>query len=528
MLSGEGDLVMNIRVVIKRSFYFDSFSLMKISSEVRKIAGVQEAMVCMGTDLNKEFLRASKLLTPEAEAATVNDLIIALNGEDEQSAAKGANKAEELLQQRGGMRSGGKSFWPRSLENAQRRFPEANLVLISIPGRYVRREAEFALNKGLHVMIFSDNVPIEDEVELKRLGQNKGLFVMGPDCGTAIINGTPLGFANAVRRGPVGIIGASGTGIQELSVILHKIGIGVGQAIGTGGRDLSREVGGITTRMAIDALAGDPEVQIIVLLAKGFDKETGADVLTLLKRSGKPTLVNLMGWSTELIEAAGLEAGLTLEDTAFRTAAKLKREMNKGFLPTQDELALTITSEATALSSPQKYLRGLFSGGSLCAETVAVFSQMMGKVYSNIHHVGAELLSDLERSIEHTVIDLGDDYFTRGRVHPMIDPRIRIERLLKEAEDREVGVILIDIILGFGSAPDMAGSLLPAIVEAKRIFKSRGGYLSVVVNLCGTEEDPQNLEEQKKKLLEAGVVVVPTNALAARVAAGILMQRTQT
>ena len=518
---------MNIRVVIKTSFYFDSFSLMKISSEVRKIAGVREAMVCMGTDLNKEFLKVSKLLTPEAEAATANDLIIALNGEDEQSAEKGIKKTEELLQQRGGTRPGGKSFWPRTLETAQRRFPEANLVLLSIPGRYVRREAEFALNKGLHVMIFSDNVPVEDEVELKKLGQNKGLFVMGPDCGTAIINGTPLGFANAVRRGPVGIIGASGTGIQEVSVILHKIGIGVGQAIGTGGRDLSREVGGITTKMAIDALARDPEVQIIVLLAKTFDIETGEDVFAILRRSRKPALVNLMGWPTELVKTSGLEAALTLEDTAFRTAAILEREMNKGFLPTQDELAVTIRSEATALSSRQKYLRGLFSGGTLCAETVTVFSQMLGKVYSNIHHAASVLLPDPERSIDHTVIDLGDDYFTRGRVHPMIDPRIRIERFLKEAEDPEVGVILIDIILGFGSAPDMAGNLLPAIVEAKRIVRSRGGYLSVVVNLCGTEDDPQNLEEQRRKLVEGGAVVLPTNALATRVAAGILTQRAQ-
>jgi succinyl-CoA synthetase alpha subunit len=520
--------MMNSKVVVRRNFYFDSFSLMKISSELKKVAGIREAMVCMGTDLNKAFLRSVGLLGIEAELATINDLIIAVNGENEEAATEGMKKAEGLLLQKVRLRGGTKVFRPRTLENALKRFPEANLILMSIPGNYVRREAEIAIKKGLHVLIFSDNVPIKDEIELKKLGQKEGLLVMGPDCGTAIIHGTALGFANAVRKGPIGIIGASGTGIQELSVILDKLGVGISQAIGTGGRDLLQEVGGITTQMAIEAMNRDPETKVIVFLAKAFDKQIGEEILHLLKRTGKPAIVNLMGGPMDLIESVGLEGGSTLEETAFKAALKVSKEIKKETFITEQDLTKIVESETRHLSSSQKYLRALFSGGSLCVEAVSIFSQVVRKrIYTNIHHKDAEPLPDLEKSIEHTMIDLGDDFFTRGRAHPMIDPRIRIERLLKEAEDPEIAVVLLDIILGYGSSSDMAGSLLPAIIRAREMSESRGGYLPVVVNLCGTEEDPQNLEEQKGKLSEVGVVVLPTNALATRVAAQILIHQNQ-
>src|SRR5580704_9603583 len=96
-------------------------------------------------------------------------------------------------------------------------------------------------------MIFSDNVPIAEEASLKHEARERGLMVMGPDCGTAIIGGVPLAFANAVPRGDIGIIGASGTGIQEVSTLIARAGRGVRHAIGTGGRDMHAEVGGLTT-----------------------------------------------------------------------------------------------------------------------------------------------------------------------------------------------------------------------------------------------------------------------------------------
>jgi succinyl-CoA synthetase alpha subunit len=511
---------MDKRILIKKNLYFDSFSLMKISAELKKISGIREAMVCMGTDLNKEFLKNVNLMTPDAEVATVNDLIIAVKGEDEQVVSEGMRKAEELLSQKERIKVG--TYRPRTLEVALRKFPEANLVLISIPGNYVKKEAMVALKKGLHVMIFSDNVPIEDEIELKKIGRQEGLLVMGPDCGTAIINGTPLGFANVVRKGPVGIVGASGTGIQELSVILTKAGAGISQAIGTGGRDLSQAVGGIMTKMAIETLVLDSETKVIILLAKAFDRRTVSEISDLLKKLGKPAIVHLIGETPKMIGEMGFE---TLEDTAFKALAHLTMEIKKDFLPTQNELARIVESETRSLLSSQKYLRGLFSGGSFCAETVAIFGQMVGKIYSNIPLANAKPLPDLGKSVQNTALDLGDDFFTQGRVHPMIDPRIRIERLYKEAEDPETAVVLLDIVLGYGANSDMAGSLLPAITEAKRIFKDRGGYLSVIVNLCGTEDDPQNLREQEGKLKEAGVVVLQTNALASRVAVQILTHR---
>lgn len=515
---------MKERTFVKKNLYYDSFSLMRISAEVKLVARIKQAMVCMGTDLNKEFLRTVGLMTPEAEAASTNDLVIAVQAESEEAASEGVKRAEDLLKQKEGSKVSVGAYRPRTVESAVRRFPAANLALISLPGQFVLREAETALRMGLHLMIFSDNVPMEDELKLKRMGKKEGLLVMGPDCGTAIIHGTPLGFANSVRRGSVGIVGASGTGIQEVSVILSKAGAGVSQAIGTGGRDLSEAIGGITTRMAFEALSRDAETEVIVLIAKSYDERVASEVLASLKRSKKPAVVHLMGSSSVLVEEMGLEAGETLEDTALKAAVHVIPKIDRSFLLSEGEIIGVVESETKGISPCQRFVRGLFGGGSYCVESLSILKQAIGRVYSNVHGPfdHDSLLPDPRKSIEHSLLDLGDDVFTRGRAHPMIDPRIRIDRLCKEAEDPEVAVILLDIVLGYGAHPDMAGALLPAITEAKAVFDKRGGYLSVIVNLCGTQDDPQNFTEQEEKLRCAGLAVVQTNALASRLAMGIL------
>ena len=496
---------------------------MRISAEVKLVAGIKQAMVCMGTDLNKEFLRTVGLMTLEAETASTSDLVIAVQAESEEAASEGVKRAEDLLKQKEGGKVGFGVYRPRTIASAARRFPAANLALISLPGQFVFREAETALRMGLHLMIFSDNVPMEDELKLKRMGEKEGLLVMGPDCGTAIIRGTPLGFANAVRPGSVGIVGASGTGMQEVSVILSKAGAGVSQAIGTGGRDLSEAIGGITTRMAIDALGRDANTEVIILIAKSYDERIASEVLGLLKKSKKPVVVHLMGSSSVLVEEMGLEAGETLEDTALKAAAHVVPEVDRSFLLSEDQIISVVESETKGISPCQRFVRGLFGGGSYCVESLSILQQATGGLYSNVHGPldHDRLLPDPRRSLEHSLVDLGDDVFTRGRAHPMIDPMIRIDRLCKEAEDPEVAIILLDIILGYGAHPDMAGALLPAITEAKAVFDKRGGYLSVIVNLCGTQDDPQNFTEQEEKLRSAGLVVVQTNAQASRLAGEI-------
>src|SRR5690606_14776291 len=125
------------------------------------------------------------------------------------------------------------------------------------PGVYAAFEAFRALENNLNVMMFSDNVTVEDEIKLKDLAVKKDLLMMGPDCGTAIINGVGLCFANKIKRGPIGLVAASGTGLQEVTVLIDQFGGGISQAIGVGGRDLSKDVMGRMTLHAINALNAD-------------------------------------------------------------------------------------------------------------------------------------------------------------------------------------------------------------------------------------------------------------------------------
>ncbi len=499
---------MIVRSRIKPSAYFDSVTLMLVQREVRQLPGVVEAGAVMGTEANKELLREVGLLTPEGEAARADDLILCVQAEAEQGAVGALARAEELLiHQRDAVAS--ETYRPKTIASAIRMLPGATLALISVPGRFAAGVAREALEAGLHVMVFSDNVPLEAEVDLKARASRQGRLLMGPDCGTAILGGVALGFANRVRHGTIGIVGAAGTGIQEVSTLIHRGGAGISHAIGTGGRDLSAPVGGTVMLTGLAALANDPGTAAIVLVSKPPAPAIAAKLLAAARSVRKPLIVAFVG--NTIAQGEGIHAAATLED-----AARLAIEQVGGATPSWAKFTALPAQEAARLAPSQRYIRGLYSGGTLCAEALNLLERYVGPVYSNTPLDAAFALDSAVRSRAHTVVDMGSDEFTVGRLHPMIDPELRHQRLLREADDPEVAVILLDVILGYGVHPDPAGALVPVIKQARA--RARGRWLPIVASVCGTDQDPQDYTAQVETLLEAGVIVQASNAAAVRVA----------
>jgi len=509
----------NRKVIVEKNTYYDSVLLMQISSEASKVPGVEEAAVLMGTDLNKDILKELGLLTEEAKNAGPNDLIIAVVAENDESINKAIETIEQMLSKR--EVKARSEIRPKTLEAALEILPDANLVAISVPGAFAAQEALKALQKDLHVFMFSDNVPIEKELKLKQIAKEKGLLMMGADCGTAIINDVILGFGNVVNRGSIGIVASAGTGIQEVSTLVHKLGSGITHAIGTGGRDLSSEIGGIMTLEGLKLLENDKNTRVIVLISKKPNPEVLDKIINFAKNSKKPIVASLLGTSPSILEGSGIIYAATLEDVAKKAVALAegKEIIESPFFASVDGIMEIAQKEFSRFSPGQKYIRGLFSGGTLCSEAINILSPLVGDVYSNIHPNPELKLEDPTTSKGHTLIDMGDDFFTKGRAHPMIDFELRKKRILKESEDPETAVISLDVVLGLGAHPDPASELVPAIKQAKEKCKSEGRYLSVIASITGTEKDPQNLEVQRKKLEEAGVIIMPSNAQAARLAA---------
>jgi succinyl-CoA synthetase alpha subunit len=493
--------------------------LMYLSAQLSQLPGVERAMAVMGTDANKELLATVALLAPEVDRAGPSDLVIALRAVDDETATRAEGAADAVLAQTLPGEGDNAEVTFRSLEGAARGLPGANLALISVPGRYAAREARRAIDLGLHVFLFSDNVPLADEVELKRLGRERGLLVMGPDCGTAIVNGAALGFANVVERGPVGIVGASGTGTQELCALLDRAGVGVSHALGTGGRDLAAAVGASTTLQALAMLEADPRTEVIIVVSKIPAPEVAAQVLERARACRKPVVACLLG--VEAGEQAN-EVRLvgTLADAA-EAAVALAGAAPVNFSALEPKLWAQGLVTRNTLTPDQRYVRGLFSGGSLCEEAMVVWRRSLGGVWSNAPLAPERRLPDPRRSLAHTAVDLGDDLFTVGRPHPMIDPSARCERILAEAADPAVAVLVLDVVLGYGSHPDMAGALAPTLADAKARARADGRNLEVVAHVCGTAGDPQGLAAQEAKLQAVGVLTAPSNAAAAKLAAVI-------
>jgi FdrA protein len=477
-------------VEVATGAYHDSVALMQVSRTVAGTPGVTAAQVAMGTDLNLEVLAGMGFSLPDGTGA--NDVVIALRAETAEALAAGRAAVAEALSGPGRRTSGsadlGAETVPRTLGGAVAR--GANLALVTVPGHHAVVEAYDAVEAGIPVMVFSDNVPLAEEVALKEAADRHGTLVMGPDCGTAVVAGVALGFANVVRPGPVGLVAASGTGAQQVMCLLDAAGVGMSHCLGVGGRDLSAEVAGRSARRALAALEEDPATSSILVVSK----PPAPGVLAYL-RSYAASLHTPVHWAT------------LSRDTPDLTAATIAALAADGH-PAPDWPAWV----APASSRPG-HLRGLFCGGTLADEAMLVAAEALGPIRSNIPLSPELALGPDLRHDGHLVVDFGDDELTRGRPHPMIDPSLRLERVAVELADPSCGVLLLDLLLGHGAHPDQARDLAAAIA---------GAEAPVVVSLCGTAGDPQGFEESARLLHEAGASVFLSNSAATRHALSLL------
>ncbi len=509
-----------IKGIIKKGEYFDSVSLMIVSKEINKLNGVIDSSIVMGTNENKAILKMANLFVEDFNNADDTDLLISMSVENEPGFSDALEKIEEQLESIRNKSDDNEDFSPKSFEGALKNLPGANLSLISVAGKYAAKEAHKALDSGLHVMMFSDNVPIEDELALKKKAVEKGLLMMGSDCGTAIINGIPLAFANVVNPGNIGIVAASGTGLQEVSSIITNQGAGISQAIGTGGRDVKKEIGGIMFIEAIKALNKDPQTEIIVLVSKPPHPEVTGKIAEAIQSISKPVVSILIGGEAKVLEDAGAIPAKSLEEAAIIASALSKKEDYKKAIEKLNnrQPELEKLAKSLAENNKGKYIRGLFSGGTLCDETQLLLKKPIGYTFSNTPLNSEYQLKDTWKSQKNTIIDMGDDDFTAGRPHPMIDFSLRNKRIVEEAKDPATAIILLDVVIGYGSNMTPGKELEPVIKEAKKISPN----IAVICSITGTSKDPQNRENIREALESAGAIVRETNVEATLLAIEIL------
>jgi len=510
---------MIVKGILKKGAYYDSVSLMIVSKELNQLEGIKDSSVVMGTQENRAILNAAGLMVSDFDIANDTDLLISIKAISEEAISNAFAKVDQLLKDIRNKHDETGDVKAHSLDQAVKQLSGANLSLISIAGKYAAREAMKALKQGLHVMLFSDNVSISEEIELKQFAQSKGLMVMGPDCGTAIINGIPLAFANVVQKGNIGIVAASGTGLQEVSSLISNEGAGISQAIGTGGRDVKKEVGGIMFIEAMKALAQDDETKIIVLISKPPHEEVLQKISDEIKKIKKPVIAILIGGNPKPLRNAGAIPAHNLEEAAIYAASlskgmEVEKALNKIELR---DIEILAQSEKLAKNCSGKYIRGLFSGGTLCDETQLILKDTIGYVYSNAPLNPDYQLKNLWKSEGNTILDMGEDEFTSGRPHPMIDFSLRNKRIIEEAENKEVAIILLDVVLGYGSHLDPASELVPAISKALEISPK----LLFICSVTGTNQDPQNRKEVIRKLEKAGALVMPSNVAASKLVGAI-------
>lgn len=494
---------MPIRTEILSSFYQDSVVLMRIASQVRTRPGVREVAAFMGTPSNHGLLEQIGLATAESKEARPNDLILTVDADSDAAAEAALAAAKELLAQRRQVGESAAEVRPRTLESALRMLPDANLVAISVPGAYAKFEAMKAIKHGLHVFLFSDNVPLQDEIELKTEAVRRGVLCMGPDCGTAYLNGVGIGFTNVVSRGRIGCVAAAGTGLQAFASRIAALGAGVSHGIGVGGRDLSAEVGGMMTLFALEALADDPSTEAIVIISKPPHPTVLPRLEAAIAKIRKPVVACVLG------AKAPAQSAATWVDTLDAAADAVVAALAKRIPPRQ---LFSNPSEIRAR------LARLHSGGPIAPEVLGLYT---GGTLAHEAHLLFESL--LGHDIAQQILDLGDDQYTVGRPHPMIDPQTRTDMILKAGKDK-AGVLLVDLVLGRGSHPNPAAPLAAAIRQASETAAAAGRRLIAVGSVVGTSGDPQNLASQVAQLEEAGVELLPSNAEAARFAA-LLIKR---
>jgi succinyl-CoA synthetase alpha subunit len=500
--------------LVRPSAYRDSVTLLGLARELRARPGVLEAAALMATPANKALLAQAGLLDHEGDAAGPNDLVIVIRADSASVGEQAKSRAEAVLDAAGERTERHGAHAPRTIDSACRQLPDATLALVSVPGDFAAAETRKALHRGLHVMLFSDNVSLEDEVALKRLALSRGRLLLGPDCGTAYLHGARLGFANVVPRGRVGLVAASGTGLQHVSTLLAARGEGISHGIGVGGRDMTDAVNGMMTLAALDALGEDPDTEIIVVVGKPPAPAVRRRVEARLRAIGRPAVLALLGRDVARLDDGVLRVVPTLEDAADAVVATLKRRpwLPRPFTAPAAEMRARVEAARRSMAAGQAGVVGLYAGGTLAHEAVLILAALLGPVGGNLTHASRAA---------HRVLDLGADELTRGRAHPMLDPTTRIAEIERAGMDPEAAVLLLDVVLGHGAAADPAGDVAPALEAAQAEARAQGRWLAVVASVTGTAADPQGLSRQVARLEAAGTWILPSNAEAARVAACI-------
>jgi FdrA protein len=511
------------RILAFPGAYRDSLLLLGATRAMQDSEDVSWASAAMATPSVVDDLEGRGFPPDSLAGADANALVLAVEAAEDPAASQALDRGRALLFAEAGPdrdggpgRAGGQGRAgpdPRTIGEAARLLPEANVAVVSVPGQYAALAAHSALTAGLHVLLFSDNVPVSDEVALKRRASGLGRLVMGPGAGTAMLGGVGLGFANAVGTGPVGVVAAAGTGAQEVMTLLDRWGIGVSQVVGVGGRDLSAEVGGLMARDAVRALDADPGTEVILLVSKPPDEDVARAVIGASR--GTPVVAACLGMSAPDGRLAGASLAATLEGGALRVAEILGRpapDLSGSPGPDAEAAIARVGAGRTAV-------RGFFTGGTLCYEAQVILCQALGPVYSNIPlRPGLGLPAPAGA---HVCLDLGEEEYTKGRPHPMIDPAARREILREQAFGADVAAVLLDVVLGYGSHPDPAGEIAGTCAD----IVAAGA--AVVCYVLGARADQQGLDRQRAKLAEAGAIVTESAAQAARTAAAIALRSGQ-
>ena len=504
-----------ICVKIEKNKYVDSLETLFTTGVLNDQKGIEIGYVNMANKAMKEALKAEEMLTPEIEALSDSDFVIAAKCD---SQASFDNALAVISRDIHGEKKESKKTYSSTVD-ALSAHKEANLCSIAVPGEYALEEVTKALNLGLHCVVFSNNVPLEDERKMKELAREKGLLCMGPDCGVANINGSALVLASINNRGPFGICGATGTGIQHVAAILHECGTGVSQTIGTGGNDLKEKVGGIMMQMGIDALEADSETKYIILISRKPADSVLEPLYQKIEKCTKPVVVFFMGEDKETVEKRGGIYASNLDDCAEKALNLIGKTFKK---ETDEEIREIAKKACENRPSSQRYLRGLYTGGTYMDEAMRAMTGVIGDIYSNAPLEERLRLSDSTVTKENSCIDYGEEEFTQGRPHPAIDPSIRKPFILKEAMDKEVAVIILDFILTPPGHMDPCGYVLDDVKKAMEEAEKEGRKLVVIGVVLGTDADLQNKSEQVTKMKDAGVIMAKTNYSAALIASEIV------
>lgn len=500
--------------------YRDSVFLMKLSGRARERSGAARVTALMATSRNKDLLRQSGLLTRDIEAAGSDDLVVAIDAGSQPGKVVEKTVLDLLAKPPRALRTPLEQLAPRSLPMACERLEGANLAMISVAGEYAKYEAAQALSAGLDVFLYSDGLSLADELALKRLAAQKGLFVMGPDCGAAVVGGTPLGFANRMRPGTVGIVSTSATGLQEVGCLLDRCGLGISTAYGVGGRDMTDDIGGISSQTALERLARDPDTRFIVVIGTNPGGKTRRKLAGLYAGLGKPVLLRYIGTDEYGIEdAAGIPHADTLRDAVVMTAGRIASVLD------MSDIDLPSAGAGQGAGALHGYISGLFSGLALCQESAQICrAPLPGAIYANVPVPGVDSISGQEPVRGHAFVDLGADGITMGAPHPLLYPERKLERIVRELCASEVSVVLTDVILGNAVAPDYAAHLVQALDRAAAASGGASRGKRVVVSVCGTEADTPSRSSQIDILRRSGVTVLGNNAAAARHAAALCLE----